>query len=73
MAGNGRNFFRLVTLVALAFLFIWLVSMNRRLSRLEYTVDERTPLVIRFVELETRVLELEKMSIQIINSNENSQ
>lgn len=51
-------------------IFVWLVIINVRVSEVQKELNNRSPLVLRFLELETRVLELEKRQVSLEKNQE---
>lgn len=59
------NGYKYLVCVVGVFIFIWLLHICNRINRLEAELDRRAVLVTKFLEVETRVLNLEREQVEI--------
>ena len=57
---NGKNLRRTIFFVYIIISFIWIINLTYRLKAVEVTLKERTVYVEKIIDLNARVLQIEK-------------
>ncbi len=57
---NGDSLRRTIFFAYIAISFIWIVNLTYRIKTVERVLNQRTPYVQKILEMEARVLQIEK-------------